>query len=827
MASVLLRAGVPLLRVQEFVCHACHKDPTVKDLQNLRSSTLKASAHSASSSDGVEVEELAFLSDVDKLMAEDSGSIVEIINFDLVPGAIYIQTSSMIEATRAAGSGLLQVITHSLNKGKISVVSIVGLDAKEDPQVLALCVIMVISDTALRCFFEAFVRNNSTFCDCVKGIVLDCSKENAEFFQQLIPQAHLAWSRSYVLGSFAEIAASISNNVEQHLQLLKHLMDAGTEEAYEQNLKCLLNSMKVAHYKEFLNTWDGSKELWALHEMSSFPCLQHQKASIETHFLSTLKIFLKPQMTSSELIRALLRFVRNEDPGELEAGKSFSFEFDSSCKLYRELCFHNAYRATECQIAISLSSVYEIKQQADMIFIKRKDSEEEFILNIQGSKCTCPYFLREELPCQHIFAWLKCSGKSLFDESLIPVKRQVFGTAITLDTIAESLAQGQVPSSLEHDERIKELQNILKDVLASACAHSYQQMGRDIALLRQVLVLMRTCSTYDANVVITKNGSHDAEVAPQVLSHEASEAVPSTAKRPGRPPGKRGRGRPSNKEKLLRMMQEQEKAHHSPAHDLTSTTAAKRSKLEEEVSSPSSSVLSPRHNLRKNIKHKFVTREANERIAPVNADISDAYEEGENFVASGSVSVMQVEEDESKVVTSVLNLDRTELYRAVLPKALLMAENSLSGAAVGKQSLQTNLTSNENQSQIRSVSDSKRQHFLGDKRKQDDCDDVNYDDSCSSSEDDSDDDSSNHESAEERSERRKGELAVYMSEFSPDFVNEILQSVSLMDSPEEREQRGSALDGELSGRYPSEVLFDSCEDNVEVSDSSTQLAQLR
>ncbi|RUS72952.1 hypothetical protein EGW08_019292 [Elysia chlorotica] len=830
MASVLLRAGVPLLRVQEFISHACHKDPTVKDLQNLRSNTFKTLDPPSQ----VEAEQFAFLTDVDKLMAEDPESIVEIINFDLVPSAMYIQTSDMMESIKSVGCRMLQVVTHPL-KGKVSVVSIVSLDSNEDSQVLALCVIMNISDTTVHCFFEAFVRNNSEFCDLVDGIILDCSKENAEFLQQLIPQAHLVWSRSCVLGLLSDKTKSVSGD---SILLLEQLVDAETEEAYEMNLKRLMNSMKVSDYKDFLNTFEAFKELWAFHAMSSFPYLQFRQASVENHYLSTLKTYIKPHMNSSELIRALLRLVRNEDPEDSEVEKPFSFEIDPSCKLYKELCFHDAYMATQCQIAVALSSTYEIKRQTDMVFIKRKDSEEDFVLNLSGTKCTCPYFLQEELPCQHIFAWLKSLGKPLYEETLIPVKWQVFGTAITLDAIAESIAQGHVPSSAAHDERIKEVQSILKDLLSASCTHSYQQMGRDIILLRHLLDLMKTSSNYDARIVLTKNDPDTSNVSPDNLNHEAANANlevseeslsrASATRKPGRPPGKRGRGRPSNKEKLLRMMREGEDAQSSHPVSLGSSTAAKRPKLEE-VSALPSTLVAPRHNLRKNIKHKILTSEASSRIAPVPAGVNHMYgEEYEGATTSDNVNVMQVEEDERKVVTSVLNSDRTELYRSVLPKELLMEDNSLSDTPKEKQFLQVKIagTSKESQSQKLKLSETKRHYPSAFLRPEEDSNDVNDEESCSSTEEENDDDSSNQESPEEMTERRKGELVVFLSECPSEVFNEVLQTVAIMESSEEKEHRESEGYEELPGQSPSEILINSCEDLAEIDFISSYISSL-
>lgn len=793
MASILLRAGVPLLRVQEFISHACHKDPTIKDLQNLRSSTSQAQ----DDSDKVAVEEFAFLNDVDKLMAEDSEAIVEIINFDLTPGAIYIQTSSMMTSLKAVCCEMIQVVTHLINNGKVSVISIVGLDTKKEPQVIALCIILVVSDTALRCFFEAFVRNNSDFCDHVNSIILDCTKENIDFFQQLIPQAHMAWSRSYVSDAFARLAKSDMKDV------IESLLNGETEAEYEQNLKRLMNAMNVSDYKEFLNTWDASKDLWALHEMSSFPHIRLQKASLETHYLKNLKLYLRPQMTTSKLVKALLSFVRNEEPAVVEESKPTILQVDPSCKFYQELCFRDAYSATQCQIAMALGSTYEINQQTDVIFIKRNDSDEEYVLNISGTSCTCPYFLKEELPCQHIFAWLKSSGKPLYDESLIPLKWQVFGTAVTLDAIAESLSQGHVPSSLAHDDRIKELQSILKELLATTCAHSFEQMGKDMALLRQVLVLMKNHSTYNAKVVIESDSL--TPNASSRIAKDANTILTSPPKKPGRPKGKRGRGRPSNKEKLLRMMEETNEGTQNLSSDyLNSNPTAKKPRLED-LSPPG--ITAPCHNLRKNIKHKFVSSEASSRIAPPTTGDFGMYSENEDTLQGNIVSIMQVEEDENKVVTSVLNSDRTEMHRSVLPKTLLMAENTLvpSNDADSNQSMHVF----QNQSLNGKQDDAQRNG-------KEDNNDEEDEDSLSDPEEDSDEDSGCQESAEEKRERRKQELAVFMNEFSLDFLNEVLQTVVLLDYSEEREDK-ELSSSDLASQRPTEVLINSSVDTEEVN----------
>ncbi|KAH9525563.1 hypothetical protein Btru_001695 [Bulinus truncatus] len=558
MATILLRAGVPLSRVQEFISNSCSKSPTVKDLQNIKT----AMKGSLCENEGHEFE---FLTDLDQIMSEDSEAIIEIINFNLVPGAIYIQTSDMVKRTKLFKEGQLQIITQLINDGKMSVVSIIGVGGELNPHTLAFCIIVVGGITAFEYLLETFVKNNQVFCDSITGVVLDCPKEQADFLVQLVPQADVAWSKSYILKKISDELEGKQNR-QECLVLQSDMMSANSKKIYEDKLKELLNTKDSIEGKEFLKTWDSCKELWVQFELTSRERLHHQRAALELAYVKNLKAFIKPNMGLSDLIKALLKYDKSEDPGAFSKELNTS-SLHQSCEQYRQLCFPDASQAIASQIAIALSSVYSIKVAADMIFIRRHDSDDEYILDTSGTKCTCRHYIDTDLPCQHIFAWLNHTNKPLFSESLVPIRFQVFGSAITLDALANSLAQGQVPSSFHHDERLKELQGILKDVLRLCCSHSYEQMGKDLVLLKQILMVMKNCSSQKTKVVTEEEetNKHNDQQPPPVLP--------------------RRRGRPSKKDKLL---QKQPVPQQQPSVE---------------------NLLMPRHNLRTNIKHKFVTRE--------------------------------------------------------------------------------------------------------------------------------------------------------------------------------------------------------------------------
>lgn len=616
MASVLLRFGVPVSRVQEFISCMSSKAQRSENLQSIMTSM-------RGSSSVKEGHEFAFLTDLDQLMAKDPESIVEMINFALVPGALYIQTSEMTERMKSLQGGRLQIVTHCINDGKISVVSVVGVDSDLNTHILAVCIIIVDAAAVFHHFLESFVRHNSVFCDSLIGVVLDCSKENAEYLQQLIPQVCVAWSRSYILEKFAEEVKNSKKDIHKNMQLRKELMNADSEEAYEKKLKEFIDNISSTESKDFLRTWDLCKELWAQYEISSHLGLQHQKSAVEMDYINFLKAFVSPSMSLSDLIRAVLKLNRSEEQ-EDEAKETAVFT-DPSYEQYRQFCFPEIALAVICQISIAVSSTYVFKEQTDMIFVKKEDTGDEFILNASGTKCVCRYFLASDLPCQHIFAWLHFCNKPLYNESLIPTKWQVFGESITLDALAESLAQGQVPSAQQHDERLKELQLVLKDTLSLCCTHSFQQMGKDLILLKQVLNVMRN------NLV------HTADLYLHPEERTCQETTPDEASNLARNPRKRGR--PSKKDKLQKDQQL------LALQDKNVSPTPKRETLS----------VSRKHNLRTNIKHKFVTR----TLHTTDEEISKI---------PGKLGRQETEYDGNKSISDILNEDQTQLPRTVVQK---------------------------------------------------------------------------------------------------------------------------------------------------------------
>uniref|UniRef100_A0A0B7AUK6 SWIM-type domain-containing protein n=1 Tax=Arion vulgaris TaxID=1028688 RepID=A0A0B7AUK6_9EUPU len=618
MASVLLRSGVPLSRVQEFISNTSNTASTVKDLQNVETSI-------KSSGCDKEGRNFAFLTDLDQLMAEDSESIVEMINFTLAPAAIYLQTFEMTERMKSLSEGHLQIVTHYINDSKLSVISVIGINGELNPHILAFCIVIVDTETAFQPFLEAFVKNNPEFCDSLTGVVLDCSKENVDFLQQLIPQTSVAWSRSYILGQFSEVVNNSTKDIQKNMQLCKELMNASSKSVYEKKLTELLASFHTIDSKEFLRTWDLCTDLWAQYEISSHHELSHQKSAVEMDYINLFKTFVPSSASLSELIRTLLKLSKNEETEDI-VKETISFDFDPSYEQYHQLCFTEAAQAVIGQISIALNSVYEFKDQTDMFFVKKKDTGDEFILDISGNKCTCRYFIDTNLPCQHIFAHRRFSNKPLYNELLIPTKWQVFGKSITLDALAESLAQGHIPSSRQHDERLKELQTALKDTLSLCCSHSYEQMGKDLILLKQIYSIMRNNLAHNVKLIVN---SEEKKIQPETQSDIALCVVPT----------RRKRGRPSKKDKLQR--------------EICSKSQ------QEKISLPSIKVqtqpVSMRHNLRTNIKHKFVTRELHIKS-----------EENSNTPSIPEDQVTELEED--KTASAILREDGTELLRIIASK---------------------------------------------------------------------------------------------------------------------------------------------------------------
>lgn len=806
IASILLRSGVPVGHVNEFISSS--KVPSGKDVQN--SSTLSER----------EDPEYDFLSDLDQLMAEDPESIVEIINFSRVTGAIYIQTSEMTKRMNSLHDGQLQIVTHYINGGENPIVSIIGLDGNLIAHILAFCIIICDDETVFRDFLEAFVTDNPDFCDSLTGVVLDCSKDNADFLQQLIPQVSVAWSRSYILEKFTEEVKHCTTDIQKNLQLRKELMNSDSKEVYVKKLKDLHDTVSPSDLQEFLETWDSCKELWTQYEISSHDGLQHQKSAVEMDFVNFLKIYVKPSMTVSELIKALLKLNQHKKPETIVRDKTF-MSIDPSCEYYQHLCFPEASQAVICQLSIALNSLYEIKQQAGMIFVKKMDTGDEFMLDSMGSKCTCQYFMDTDLPCQHIFAWLHFSGKSLYSELLIPAKWQVFGRSITLDALAESLAQGYVPSSRLHDERLKALQTVLKDTLSSCCSHSYEQMGKDLILLKQVYNVMKNNFAHNAKLVVSEEKED--------LQNEAqTDSTPPVA------PAPRKRGRPSKKSKLQ--------------PDINLQPPRKESSLALQKTQITSPVM--RHNLRANIKHKFVTRDlrvTSEQVSntPQQKSLSESSktvstDRKERLHISApqhttSLSSSEVSEDEAlsdnTMNTLFVKSKAKRISKEVSSEDNLANTTPLSKLADGKTKVQAKINADTTTRRGKPVSlsctgvkrsYSETQNSMASHEESSTSDEEagQWEDEDVSAEEDNSDDETRSNILKKKHTKLLKDIETFLSGLSEKVINELLQTISALESSE-TESESTKEEPHVVSADAADALMKACHSKLEVGASFT------
>ncbi|XP_035824649.1 uncharacterized protein LOC101863250 [Aplysia californica] len=774
MASVLLRAGVPLVRVQEFIAKACDKYPTNKDRQNTTSGV-------KSSPENMKALEFEYLSDLDKIMSEDPEAEIEMVNFDLVPGAIYIQTSVMRKRMKALKDGLLQVVPYSVNSEGMSVLSILGIDSDFNTHVLSFCLVVSGAEASFQYFIEAFVRNNPEFCDTLLGIVVDCSKDSVDFVQLMVPQTNIAWSRSHIFEKFTEEIKVSGKDFHKQFQLRKDLMNAQTEDEYDSKLKELLNSNSTSISKEFLRTWDSLKELWVQYEISSVRGLSYQKCAVEMDYTNSLKDYIKSSSTLSDVIKSLFRFEKSSGKGEKEK-LSVILNLDPCFEAYRSLCFSEAARAVCSQVTIALNSSYNFKVQTDMIFVKRRDNDDEFILNTAGNKCTCQHFMDSELPCQHVFAFLKHSNKPLYDEALIPEKWQVFGKSLTLDALAESLARGHVPSSAQHDERLRELQTVARDILSECSLHSYEQMGKDWTLLTQVLAVLKDRQSHAAKLV-PGDASVD-EITPSVQSSEVG-SLPV-----------RRRGRPRKVDKV---------ASRSPAKSVsvTSTTV--------------------RHNLRTNIKHKFVKREPVFDEAEVSSDVSQevvnsTIEDAENNCPSSNKINETISSPQNKlpsIVGQTISVTEEEMpLRDMEDK-----QNSLDPLKpIPDKDLEHSQRSPEHQDPKQGVrcgystdTSATGQRPAAVKRSHSEVDESSSESANSSDDgdDEDEDEEVNLEKLKAKRAMKRKEIDLFLEGMSEDVISEVLQVASTADSVEE----SLKAVGSCQAKKPVDVLIHSCKDS--------------
>ena len=588
-ACTLIKAKVPLYRVQHFL--ECQFESNIH-IHDYGSSHIDASGKKINLN-------FNYLSDIEKIMAEYPNADVEFIKFDMNPHAVYFQSSAMRNQIDNVKRNLQIVLIH-LESNKMSAFIIFDVQSDNKMVLLAICFLMIDVDTGFQYFIETFVKNNPEFCDTIDGIVVDVNKKNVDFIEMLIPQASLAWSRTYIIEQFTEEVKTYGNDFGQQLHLRENIMKSKTEEEYDAMLKELVRFSSMSGFKEFLRTWDSYKNLWVQFEINSFSSgLWHQQLMLEEKFIDLVREDIKTAVSFSELLKVFLQHDSFQNQFHL-------IHLNPVFELYHD-CLDSKVSNIVCyQLAIALSSSYDLKKESDFIFVRRRDNNSEFSVNSTHMSCTCSLYIETNLPCQHIFAALKYLGKPLFNKDLIPEKYKINSTiSLTFNPLSFS-TYSDLQSLTESYELKRKLCNLTNEINDICSRHSNQQQVKDINLLGQVLEFLKK----DTN---------------EILKFTQKSALSSDQV-------SRKRGRPSKKE----------------------TT---KGKLQPEYSEIYKDT-EPRHNLRTNLKHKFIKREIKDSSYSPPKDYTEMYLKSDNMKS------LKKDEDQSNIgqVSSVLH-DSTEIFQ--------------------------------------------------------------------------------------------------------------------------------------------------------------------
>lgn len=509
---------------------------------------------------------------------------IKIIEHEQVLTAVYLQTTEMKNKISEFKGRIIQMISINIPESVYTAICVVGVDSDLHTPLLSILITNTSNFTnkVIHDFIEMFVEENQQFCDIFLGIVTNFCQETVDFLQILMPHTYIAWSRSFILQHFKEISQHAESTIEMPFSYLEELLISENEKDYNDRLKTFLALADPQLAKDFLEKWDSYKSMWVQYEIASFPGFLPPK-SVNESILKQLTHFRESGRSFSliNIIKFLTEITNQEDLNKIEcASPTKEIKSNKYNMWYRSLCPTHIADVILGQIAISANSNYIIfGLSGGPTSVRRWDNEEEiFRINKEVTKCTCFFHKTTDLPCEHIFNLRAHQQLPFCDEALIPLTwNSTAAKSLILPLLNKDSLNSFVPSAAMYDKRMETIQNVTKDILLTCGSHSFSELGKDLTLLKKMLTKLKT-KAY---------AKKDEEL---LLSNEHRQKTKKSNRMTGI---------------ILK------------GADLEPTSS-----LSEELASNSNTQPNPpsshchqsfstekRHNLRRNIKHKFIHRD--------------------------------------------------------------------------------------------------------------------------------------------------------------------------------------------------------------------------
>ena len=265
-----------------------------------------------------------------------------------------------------------------------------------------------------------------------KCVIIDKDFTLLGVMKHILPNAQIILCTFHVAKTFRKETSNIqctSAERDTDRKSLASMLYAKSEKNYQTSFDELKKDAPEKFLRYFSDNWDRIKETWVRCYVDANGHLGNHTTNRTEAYHSTLKRFLPPKQSLSEMIRGLHLYnqgvhashdynalrIKMTQPINVEAT-------DSVLKQYSDFATETAATEIRKRLATArqlqkgatvetTSHSYEVKSVAT--------SSSEWIVDKECLGCNCPHFRTNLLPCKHIFLVRLHLQIPLFDKNLI------------------------------------------------------------------------------------------------------------------------------------------------------------------------------------------------------------------------------------------------------------------------------------------------------------------------------------------------------------------------------------------------------------------------
>ncbi len=418
-------SSTPFQIKQLLLADGSGKSITSQDIRNIKSKARSIAR-------GSDTEGQVLVDTIRKLLCDDVGAAVKVLECDNELQAVCWQTNEMLDKYRRYGEVLFVDTTYKLNIERFPLLVFLVEDGVGCGIPVLFAFVKNETSNILTSIVEWFCSQNDG--SITRVVIVDKDLTLLSALQKLFKDSNVLLCHFHVLKYIRKkiISLNVSSDVKSELlQCVFKMTYANTDAEYDTAYKHLLNEQTIpdSFKTYFTDNWHSCKSLWCTADRKNLLTLGNNTNNRIENFNKQLKRIVKPSMHLSESLRILIEmpFSRANDMGYKQY-REIGSRIDASTSLPAIISANLTILgtdlvATQYKKFIQHEEYATLREKTNEVIVCR-DNRQYTITN-ENRECSCSFFMNFRLPCWHIFFARSKQCLSLFDsnlESIIPLR---------------------------------------------------------------------------------------------------------------------------------------------------------------------------------------------------------------------------------------------------------------------------------------------------------------------------------------------------------------------------------------------------------------------